>query len=108
MPNNDYSFTIANTHPCFAGHFPDNPIVPGAVVLEQVILKWDIFSKQKILSIDFAKFMQPVLPDLLCIVCFNPVKANKPRHVSKTEFIVKTLVSSEEEIILCKGRLVHD
>jgi len=112
MPDNNYSFTIADTHPCFAGHFADNPVLPGAVILEQVLLKWDLFSKKKILSIDFAKFMQPVLPDVQCFIFFNPVKSKKISRLDKTEFIVKSLINSDEEkgeeIILCKGRLVYD
>lgn len=32
-----YSFTIQASHPSLKGHFPDNPIVPGVVILDEVI-----------------------------------------------------------------------
>ena len=32
-----YSFTIKSTHPSLKGHFPSNPIVPGVVILDEVI-----------------------------------------------------------------------
>ena len=28
---------IAKDHPCGAGHFPGNPIIPGALLLQQVL-----------------------------------------------------------------------
>jgi len=29
---------IAKDHPCLAGHFPNNPIVPGVVILDYVLM----------------------------------------------------------------------
>lgn len=58
-----YSFTIKSTHPCLKGHFPDNPVVPGVVILDEVInivksLKPDF----TIDAIPMVKFTHPLLP----------------------------------------------
>jgi 3-hydroxymyristoyl/3-hydroxydecanoyl-(acyl carrier protein) dehydratase len=31
------TLTIANDHPALAGHFPGHPVVPGVLVLDEVI-----------------------------------------------------------------------
>ena len=33
---NNVSFDISKDHPCLAGHFPHNPIVPGVVILDEI------------------------------------------------------------------------
>ena len=33
----DCAFTIAMDHPSLPGHFPGNPIVPGVVILDEVV-----------------------------------------------------------------------
>lgn len=60
----DYSFTISTTHPSLKGHFPDNPVVPGVVILDEVIA---IIKKIKptltIISIPMVKFTHPLLAE---------------------------------------------
>lgn len=53
-------------HPAFAGHFPDMPIVPGVVLLDEVLyaLGRDAELDQKIesLQISNVKFLSPMKP----------------------------------------------
>ena len=57
------NFTIYSDHPCLAGHFPDNPIVPAVTLLDELISA--IFYQQsppENMVIKQAKFIGPVFP----------------------------------------------
>ncbi len=59
-----HSFTIKSTHPSLKGHFPDNPVVPGVVILDEIInivksLKPDF----TIDAIPMVKFIHPLLAE---------------------------------------------
>ncbi len=60
----DYSFTIQASHPSLEGHFPNNPVVPGVVILDEVI---SILKKLKpeltVAAIPMVKFTHPLLPE---------------------------------------------
>ena len=60
----DYSFTIQASHPSLEGHFPNNPVVPGVVILDEVI---SIVKKLKpeltVAAIPMVKFTHPLLPE---------------------------------------------
>jgi len=58
------ALTLARDHPAYAGHFPGRPILPGVVILAEVLAaieaatslppeRWEIAN---------AKFLEPVLP----------------------------------------------
>lgn len=68
----NYFFTIKSSHPCLKGHFPNNPVVPAVIILDEVInilktLKPD-FIVEKIPTV---KFTQPLLSEQQVLVEFK-------------------------------------
>ncbi len=56
-------YQIAPEHPCLAGHFPGDPIVPGVILLDYVnALIKQHFSGKVVNRISQAKFHQPLRP----------------------------------------------
>lgn len=56
-------FTISPDHPSLPGHFPGQPIVPGVVLLDQVIQAIEAsHGTLPPLRLPQVKFLQPLLP----------------------------------------------
>lgn len=56
---------IPHSHPALPGHFPGQPIVPGVVLLDQVLTAAERWLGQsvRVHSLQQAKFAAPLLPD---------------------------------------------
>ena len=60
-----FDFIVPHTHPCLEGHFPGNPVVPGAVIIDEVMR--GLLTKEptiKINNIPSVKFLKPLKPDI--------------------------------------------
>ncbi|HEX5354220.1 MAG TPA: hydroxymyristoyl-ACP dehydratase [Rhodanobacteraceae bacterium] len=55
------AFRIDPGHPALAGHFPDNPVVPGVVLLERVARALQTWRRVGMQKLD-VKFVRPLLP----------------------------------------------
>jgi 3-hydroxymyristoyl/3-hydroxydecanoyl-(acyl carrier protein) dehydratase len=53
---------FASDHPTAAGHFPSNPIVPGALMLDSVVAAVAGEAAGGAVTIRAAKFLHPVRP----------------------------------------------
>lgn len=100
---------IDKHHPALPGHFPDNPIVPGVVILEHVMRLWQeennhLQQKQSINKILNAKFVNLLRADSTCQIQYTA----KAQH--KIDFVVsiadeQSYKQKEESApqIICKG-----
>ena len=58
------AFRVARDHPALPGHFPGNPIVPGVVILDEVVgavERW-LGSSLRVSGVSHAKFLSPLRP----------------------------------------------
>lgn len=56
------TFAVAPTHPALPGHFPEHPLVPGVVMLEQVAMALRAWRDERLARVAEAKFVAPLLP----------------------------------------------
>lgn len=56
-------FVIAHDHPCLPGHFPGHPLVPGVLLLDQVVAAIEAdHGPLGPVRMPQVKFLQPLLP----------------------------------------------
>lgn len=71
----DCKFSISGHHPSLSGHFPGNPIVPGVVILDEVIYAVTIrYPHLKVLGFASVKFNTPLKPEQIVNISFNEHK----------------------------------
>ncbi|HEY8609838.1 MAG TPA: hypothetical protein VIL69_00945 [Roseomonas sp.] len=56
-------FALPANHPCFPGHFPGRPVVPGVVLLDQVMEAARAAGLGVAARLPSAKFLRPVGPE---------------------------------------------
>ena len=63
---------IAADHPSLPGHFPGSPVVPGVVILDEILaalVKWR--QDCQLTLIRTVKFLVPVKPEQLFTICLS-------------------------------------
>lgn len=78
--NAEKSPAIPADHPSLAGHFPGNPIVPGVVILDEVIhALGDWRPGVQAVGIPVVKFLAPLRPEQPFTVRFVETSASRIR-----------------------------
>jgi len=70
---------FAVDHPTAAGHFPGNPIIPGAVLLDKVLQAVASAGNGGRSVIRSAKFLQPVRPGDALVIRWEPEANSQAR-----------------------------
>lgn len=55
---------VPAAHPCFAGHFPGRPVVPGVLLIDWFVaaVQQRLQQPLRLARLPIVKFLQPVLP----------------------------------------------
>ena len=72
-------FTVGADHPSLPGHFPGQPVVPGAVLLEAAIVPLLAAGRHRVTHLETAKFLAPVRFGEQVLVTFTD---NGAGHIS--------------------------
>lgn len=67
---------ISSEHPALAGHFPGNPIVPGVILLDEVVAAFKLFTGKPVIinAMPNIKFVSPLLPEKEFDISFEQKK----------------------------------
>lgn len=67
------AFSLSPEHPCFAGHFPGRPLVPGVVLLDAVFQAIAEAGHGQVTRLRHAKFRAPVGPGVAMEIELQPL-----------------------------------
>lgn len=80
---------INDQHPSLPGHFPGNPVVPGVVILDEVIHALAQWQPQlHIKGFNTVKFLQPLLPNESFSIEFTLSKSDRMKFECKKNQMV--------------------
>lgn len=95
MVNTNLELQIPLEHPCYEGHFPGAPLVPGALLIYWILSAYKQYDSTEKLLVKRMKFFSPVLPGMNCTLSFEK-KADK-------NMVALSLSSGDQ--VLVKGKL---
>lgn len=94
----EFDICIPAAHPALPGHFPGHPIVPGVLLLDEVMVATRQQSGLEIIRLQLIKFSSALLPD-------------EPAHVlfetdgEQATFLI-TSQRDNTNVIIAKGKML--
>jgi 3-hydroxymyristoyl/3-hydroxydecanoyl-(acyl carrier protein) dehydratase len=84
------SFSIPPGHPCLDGHFPEHPLVPGVVLLDEALARLRAHLRcGPPVRLQSVKFLSPVLPGDAVQMAVRGTAAGRDRGVVGFSLLVR-------------------
>jgi 3-hydroxymyristoyl/3-hydroxydecanoyl-(acyl carrier protein) dehydratase len=94
----EFSICTAASHPAMPGHFPDRPVVPGVLLIDQVLAKVLELSGLEAARLPHVKFSSALGPDECAHVLFEVDGEHAMFRV--------TMQRHGKEVILASGKML--
>jgi len=96
-----HALYVSADHPCLAGHFPGNPIVPGVVILDAVLAaaRAQLGSDWPLRRLPQIKFLQPLLPGQAALIELTAVATAADQQRLRFRILREDEVLSSGELL---------
>lgn len=94
----EFDICIPAAHPALAGHFPGHPIVPGVLLLDEVMMAALRLSQLEIVQLQHVKFLSALMPDERAHVLYEV----DGEHAT---FLIFSL-RDNKDVVIAKGKMM--
>jgi 3-hydroxymyristoyl/3-hydroxydecanoyl-(acyl carrier protein) dehydratase len=84
---NETRVVIEPSHPSLAGHFPGDPIVPAALLMDHALSFVETSFARRVVAVATAKFLSPVRPQQTVVIS---IRSNDDDHATVTGTVDST------------------
>jgi 3-hydroxyacyl-[acyl-carrier-protein] dehydratase len=98
MSRLEFSVCIPASHPALPGHFPRQAIVPGVLLVDQVLAKVSELGGWDVTGLPYVKFSSALKPDECADVLFEAGGAHGVFRVS--------IIRGDKNVILASGKIL--